>query len=136
MSLARNILVCVTQQKTCERLIMKAANLRDDLDGDLFVIHIAKNHWNFLDNAKEGEALEYLFGISKSVGANLTVLKSDEIVKTIADFTKDHQIGFIILGQSPNDHKENNFYNELKSMLNNVEINMISQNDIIEAGNH
>lgn len=133
MSLARNILVCVTQQKTCERLIMKAANIRNELEGDLFVIHVAKNNWNFLDNAKEGEALEYLFGISKSIGANLSVLKSDEIVKTIADFAKEHQIGLIILGQSPNDHKENNFYNELKSKLNNVEIKIISQNEIIES---
>lgn len=127
MNSVQNILVCVTQQKTCERLIIKAANLKDELKGKLFVIHVAKNEWNFLDNAKEGEALEYLFGISKSVGANLSVLKSDEIVKTIAEFVKENRINCIVMGESPSDHKENNFYNELKKSLHNVEIYVIPQ---------
>lgn len=122
MSTQPNILVCITQQKTCERLIVKAADLRNELKGRLFVIHVAKNDWNFLDNAREGEALEYLFGISKSVGANLTVLKSDQIVQTIADFVKENKIHCIVMGESPSDHKENNFYNELKNLLNKVEI--------------
>ena len=121
----RNILVCVTQQKTCERLIKKAAELRDEHKGNLSIIHVIKNDWNILDNAKEGEALEYLFGISKSVGANLSVLKSDEIVQTIAGYAKENKIDCIILGDSQNDHKENNFSNELKRQLSNIEIRII-----------
>jgi len=123
----KDILVCVTQQKTCERLIRKAAALRDEVKGNLHVIHVAKNEWNFLDNIKEGEALEYLFGISKSVGANLFVLKSDNIVQAIAEFVKKNSIDYIIMGESLNDHKENNFYKELKSKLSNVEIQVIPQ---------
>jgi K+-sensing histidine kinase KdpD len=122
---SKNILVCVTQQKTCERLIHKAAALLHDAKGELFVIHVAKNDWNFLDNVREGEALEYLFSISKSVGANLSVLKSDDIVKTISSFARENNIGCIVMGQSPNDHKENNFYKELKTLLNDVEIQVI-----------
>lgn len=124
----KNILVCVTQQKTCERLIRKAAAIGGETHANLFVIHVAKNEWNFLDNKKEGEALEYLFNISKSVGANLSVLKSDEIVKTISDFAKENNIDCIIMGESPGDHKENNFYNELKTLLNDVEIQVIPSN--------
>lgn len=127
MNSLRNILVCVTQQKTCERLIRKAAELRDELKGSLFVIHVAKNDWNFLDNIKESEALEYLFVISKSVGANLTVLRADEIAETIANFVKENKISFVIMGESTDDHKENNFYNKLRGMLNNnVEIKVIA----------
>lgn len=125
MDSSKNILVCVTQQKTCERLIHKAATLLHDAKGELFVIHVAKNDWNFLDNVREGEALEYLFSISKSVGANLSVLKSDDIVKTISSFARENNIGCIVMGQSPNDHKENNFYKELKTLLNDVEIQVI-----------
>lgn len=121
----RNILVCVTQQKTCERLIRHAASLKKELEGELYVIHVAKNEWKFLDNKKEGEALEYLFGISKSVGANLFVLKSDEIVETIANFAKENNIGYIVMGQSPDDHRENNFYTKLKHLLNEVEIKVV-----------
>lgn len=124
----KNILVCVTQQKTCERLIRKAAVIGNETNANLFVIHVAKNEWNFLDNIKEGEALEYLFDISKSVGANLSVLKSDEIAGTIADFAKNNNIDCIIMGESPGDHKENNFYKELRSLLNSVEIQVIPSN--------
>jgi K+-sensing histidine kinase KdpD len=126
----RNILVCVTQQMTCERLIRKAASIRDDCNGQLFVIHVAKNEWNFLDNVKEGEALEYLFGISKSVGAKLSVLKSDDIVGTIVEFVKDNNIYCIVLGASPENHKENNFSDELKAKLGDVEIYIVPQDSI------
>lgn len=124
----KRILVCVTQQKTCERLIRKAAELHSDHD-ELFVIHVAKNDWSFLDSEKEGEALEYLFGISKSVGANLSVLRSDNIVDSIATFAKENKIEYIIMGQSLNDHKENYFFNELKKILHHVEIEIVSQDD-------
>ncbi|MCX8128692.1 MAG: universal stress protein UspA [Clostridia bacterium] len=125
MSTPRNILVCVTQQKTCERLIREAAKLRDDHNSELFIIHVAKNGWNFLDNIKEGEALEYLFAISKSVGANLTVLKSDEIINTIIGFINENNIGHVVMGQSPGDHKENNFSRQLKRALSDIEILII-----------
>lgn len=126
----KNILVCVTQQKTCERLIRKAANLKDELKGELFVIHVAKNAWNFLDNIKEGEALDYLFRISKSVGADLSVLKSDSIVETIVTFAREKKISYIVMGESPNDHKENKFFNELKCLLSNIEIKIVPQEEI------
>lgn len=125
----QNILVCVTQQKTCERLIKKASELKDELNGELFVIHVAKNEWNFLDNDKEGEALEYLFGISKSVGANLSVLKSDNIVDAITLYAKENKINYIVMGESPDDHKENDFFNKLRTLLKKVEIVIIRQNE-------
>lgn len=122
----KNILVCITQQKTCERLIRNAAMLRDEYSGNLFVIHVVKNDVNFLGNVKEGEALEYLFGISKSVGANLSVLKSDEIAATIADFTEENRIDCVIMGDSPSNRKEHQFKTELEGLLkNNVEIRVI-----------
>jgi K+-sensing histidine kinase KdpD len=123
-SLGTNILVCVTQQKTCERLIKKAMEFSKDEDS-FFIIHVAKNKWSFLDNEKEGEALEYLFGIAKSVGANLTVLRSDDIVDTIVGFAKENNINLLVMGDSKGDHKENYFYKSLKSQLNDVEIHVV-----------
>jgi len=119
-----NILVCVTQQKTCERLIEKALEFSNDKDS-IFIIHVAKNNWSFLDNEKEGEALEYLFGIAKSIGANLTVLRSDKIVETIVAFARDNKIDLLVLGDSKGDHSENYFYKSLKTSLNSVEIHVV-----------
>jgi K+-sensing histidine kinase KdpD len=127
LNINENILVCITQQKTCERLIRKAAEHKNKSKGDLFVIHVAKNESNFLDNAMEGEALEYLFGISKSVGASLSVLRSDNIVNTIVDFSNENKIGYIVLGESPSDYQENHFFIALKKILNRVEFLIIPQ---------
>jgi K+-sensing histidine kinase KdpD len=124
----KNILVCVTQQKTCERLILKAAALKNEFDGksSIYVIHVAKDGLNFLDNPHEGEALQYLFEISKSVGANLFVLKSDNVIKCIADFAKDKAIDCIILGESLADRSENAFSTKLRAILKaNVDINVV-----------
>jgi K+-sensing histidine kinase KdpD len=118
----RNILVCVTQQKTCERLIREASNIKGNYEGELHVIHVAKNEWKFLDNVKEGEALEYLFKVSKSVGAKLSVLKSDDIVNTILEYIKENDINFIVVGKSKEMHKENNFIKTLENNISNVEI--------------
>ena len=126
MNPGENILVCITQQKACERLIINAAKLRDEYGGELYVIHVAKNEWNFLDSSKEGEALEYLFTVSKSVGADLTVLKSDDIIRTISDFVKENGIKHIIMGESANDRTENKFYKNLKNMLEGVVIHVIA----------
>jgi K+-sensing histidine kinase KdpD len=126
LGIEKNILVCVTQQKTCETLIKAAAKHKTSNNTELFVINVVKNDWNFLNSSREGEALEYLFGISKSVGANLTVLKSDNIIDTIANFTLENDIEHIFMGQSPDDFSENNFYSELSTILNNIEISIIS----------
>jgi tartrate dehydratase alpha subunit/fumarate hydratase class I-like protein len=81
---------------------------------------------NFLDNPKEGEALQYLFEISKSIGADLSVLKSDNIIKCIADFAKEKEINCIVLGESPQDKVNNVFYKKLKSMLgDNIDIMVV-----------
>lgn len=122
----KNILVCVTQQKNCERLINKAHELVNECKGNLHVINVVKNDLNFLDSIKESEALEYLFGISKSIGANLTVLKSDDIAGTIAQYTDENHINCIILGKSPSENKENHFFKKLKILLrNDVEIKIL-----------
>ena len=122
----KNILVCVTQQKTCERLINKAYELVNEYKGKLFVINVVKNDLNFLDSAKESEALEYLFGLSKSIGANLTVLKSDDIAGTIAQYADENHINCIILGKSPLENKPNQFEKELKILLKNeIEIKIM-----------
>jgi K+-sensing histidine kinase KdpD len=123
----KNILVCVTQQKTCERLIKAANELLDEYRGDLFIINVVKNDLNFLDSASESEALEYLFGISKSIGANLSVLKSDDVAGAIAQYANDNDIDCIILGKSRASKQGDQFLKKLKSLLKKgMEIRILS----------
>jgi len=99
----KNVMVCVTQQKTCERLIMNGNNEIKSEEDNLFVIHVVNEKDKFLNNNSDGEALEYLFGVSKKVGADLTVIRSKDVTKAMADFAKKHNITHIIMGASPDD---------------------------------
>ena len=122
----KNILVCVTQQKTCERLIKEAHELVTENTGKLYIINVVKNDLNFLDSVRESEALEYLFSLSKSIGANLTVLKSDDIAATIAQYADENHIKYIIIGKSPSENKENHFVKKLNILLKkSIEIKIL-----------
>lgn len=118
-----SVLVCVTQQKSCERLIMAAAGLKKE-DGDLYVIHVTSDNWNFID-ANDGEALEYLFSLSKSYGAELTILHSNKIPETIAQFAQHYGIELIVIGESP-DGLHNQFYSRLITLLNDTGTKILS----------
>lgn len=130
MYIDENIMVCVTQQKNCERLIQKGAAIKDKLNGDLFVIHVAREGVNFLGNNKEAEALEYLFDISKSVGADLTVLRSNSIVNTLVDFIEDKKIEHVVLGEPPQDCRDESIVMELQTKLPKCNFYVIPSNEL------
>lgn len=117
----RNIMVCVTQQKTCDRLIkrgVKVLKKDDENDGELFVIHVAKEGFKFLGKSKEGEALEYLFQKAKEYGANLTVVRSADVLKTLEDLINKNEINYIVLGESLEESKDKSIVNKLKTRIN------------------
>lgn len=130
MSPKINIMVCVTQQKTCERIINKAHNMIENANGNLFVIHVVKNDTKFLGNDKEGEALEYLFGITKSIGANLTVLRADSVSETLVDFAVSNKIDTVFMGESADSSSENKFYKRLSEKLPHINIVVVPPEEI------
>lgn len=115
-----SVLACVTQQKSCERLIRAAAQLKTD-NGSLYVIHVAEKNWNFFDNTEDGEAMEYLFSVSKSYGADLTVLNSNRVVETIAQFAHHYNVEIIVIGEAP-EGKPSEFADKLRKLLSNSRI--------------
>lgn len=120
------IMVCVTQQKTCERLIANGAGLAETRDGKLYIVNVVNENERFLEYASDGEALEYLFGVSKKAGADLTVLRSNDIIQTMIDFAKKNQITHMILGATPDEKsKGSNFSLELQENLPHVEFIII-----------
>lgn len=118
-----NVMVCVTQQKTCERLILRGHELIKSKDDNLYVIHVVNEDGKFLENKNDGEALEYLFAVSKKAGANLTVLRSKNIVKTMVDFAKKNRITHVVIGAASKKavDQERNFGLRLKKALPNVD---------------
>lgn len=118
----KNILVCVTQQKTCENLIRKGAKLSsEDKDSSLYVIHVVNENDKLLYNLSDGDALEYLFEITKEVGAELIVKRSKDVLKTIIEFVEENQITHLVLGHSNEKDGSKNFLEKLKKRLTDKE---------------
>lgn len=112
-----NIMVCVTKQKTCQRLIDYGKKLRKSDEDQLFVIHIAKSDDPFLDNSEEGEALEFLYEKARDAGASLTVEKSDDVMKTLIDIVDRNEITEVITGQSGEKEGRDSFLDRLNEYL-------------------
>ena len=121
MTKSQNVLICVTRQRSCERLIRTGYNESIKSGGKPYVINVAPIGENFLGNPREGEALDYLFDISKQVGAEMTVLRSNEIIDVLTDYTEKHKIGIMVLGESPKSESESDFIKKLKKKLHSVE---------------
>ena len=118
----KSVLVCVTQQKTCENLIRQGSKLSlEDKDSSIYVIHVVNENDKLLYNLSDGDALEYLFEITKEVGANLIVKRSKDVIKTIADFAIEKGITHVVLGSSNDNDPAKNFVNKLKRKLPNLE---------------
>lgn len=112
-----NVLVCVTQQKTCEKLIKQGAELTKEQSDNLYVLHVVNENDKLLYNFSDGDALEYLFEITKEVGAELTVKRSKDVIKTIVDFADEMNISHIVLGNSRDKDPANNFVSRLQKKL-------------------
>ena len=95
-----NVMVCVTQQKTCDRLIRRGSMLTDKTNDELFIIHVTPKDFRSMSSSEEGAALDYLYEKAMEYGANLTVVRSDDILRTLLDLVDKHQIEKVVLGET------------------------------------
>ena len=122
----KNVMVCVTQQRTCDRLIKYGHELLGKNKGELFIIHVAHYEFKFLGNSEEGEALEYLYEKALEYGANLTVVRSNHVLDTLIELVEKNKITQVILGQSGGDNAENNFIAQFSEKIKkNTEVIVI-----------
>lgn len=114
----KNVMVCVTQQRTCDRLIKYGHDFLGKNRGELFIIHVAHYEFKFLGNSEEGEALDYLYEKALEYGANLTVVRSNHVLDTLVELVAKNKITHVVLGQSGANNSEDNlidlFYERIK----------------------
>ena len=118
------VLVCVTGQKSCERLIHDGAEIAAELGAELSVVHVAKMGSNFLGSPSESQALEYLFDISKSHHADMMLLRNDDVVHTIAAHARKIGATVIVLGSGMQSGGGGRISRALQNALPDVEIHV------------
>ena len=109
-----NIMVCVTKQRTCQRLIDYGKTLMGS-DDTIHIIHVTGSDYNFLGDSEENKALEFLYEKAREAGA---VLKSDDTISTLCSLAKDNEITKMVVGASGEAvDNASNFLAELRAKL-------------------
>jgi K+-sensing histidine kinase KdpD len=116
----KNVMVCVTQQKTCDRLIQYGYDFLRDGKGELYIIHVAHYEFKFLGSTKEGEALEYLYQKALEYGANLTVVRSNNVLDTLVDLVEKNKITHVILGESGEIKSQTNIITQFENRIKDL----------------
>lgn len=123
----QNIMVCVTQQKSCKRLIEEGAALAEKTDGNLYVIHVVKEGWKYFGKLKEADAIEFLFEVSKENGADLTVVKARDIEGTLKRFAREKAIDVVVMGATKEKASGQDMVRRLKGKgLENIELKIVA----------
>lgn len=111
----KRIMVCVTQQKSCERLILHADEIRKHESDEIHVVHVVKENWKYFGMLKESDALDYLFDVSKGYGAMLSVIKATDIEETLKTYAEKNKIDIIVMGESLESTAQQNMIKRLQN---------------------
>lgn len=100
METTKKVMACVTTQKGCRFVIEAAARIAEKRGDELTVVHVARHGYNFLGQEQEGAALEYLFEAAKANGADLNVIRADDVVHTLTRLAKKLNVDCMVLGMA------------------------------------
>ena len=114
-----SVLVCVTGQKSCERLILAGAEIARQENVRLNVLHVVRPGGNVLGFVNEPQALEYLLKISVEHGASMYVRRSDDVAGSIEYAAKNEGARVLVAGRAAN-YSGWDLLDELKTRLPGV----------------
>ena len=119
-----SVLVCVTGQKSCERLILTGAKLAEKAGESLVVLHVVRTGGSVLGFVNEPQALEYLLRVSMEHGADMLVRKADDVVNAIEAEAKAHGTTVIVAGRAAT-YNGWDLLDELKTRLPGVHFEIL-----------
>lgn len=93
------IMVCVTPQKSCRRLVERGAERAKETNGEFCVVYVNKNN-DISNDLKQNKVLLELFDLTQKMGGRVSILVGKKISKTLAEFAKENNITEIIVGKS------------------------------------
>ena len=121
-----SILVCVTGQKDCDRLIRTGRRLADSHHTDLQVLCVQPVSAGYDAN---GEELEYLRQTARDASAEMTVFFHDDAALIAVGFMK--QVGAIHVVTGMAEAPINAFVDTIHKMVPSIPISMVSKEGII-----
>ncbi|MDI6601001.1 MAG: universal stress protein UspA [Thermoanaerobacteraceae bacterium] len=121
------IMVCVTPQKSCERLIKAGHDRAKEMKGEFSVAYVNKDD-DLHKHLEEHAILLELFNKAQSLGGSVSILSGKKVYETLAEFAKDNKVNEIIVGKSLRSAFDNQqVINPLRKCVenNNIHVNVI-----------
>ncbi len=118
-----NIMVCVTGPRTCDKLIARGLERKDN--ADIHVVHCVETGRNFMGTPFEGDAVEYLFTAAQLAGAELILLRADDVEDALVHYAETKHIDTIIMGASPANSDHDTMEVRLQRRLPRVEFDIV-----------
>ena len=117
-----SVLVCVTGQYDCDRLIESGSELAVKHGYDLRVLCV---HTPDSNPAYISDEIEYLYRTAKNLGAEMTIAFNDRAPKYAADFARKVNARYLITGLP--DRRPNGFVLTLHELLPRLRITMVTK---------
>lgn len=119
-----NIMVCITNKNSCERLVTRGIERSMNGEGDIHVVHCVETGKPFMNDLFEADAMEYLFTAAQLANAELALLKADNVSEALVNYALKHEITVIVMGESEKTSKES-ISSKLKAKLTQVEFDIV-----------
>lgn len=91
------ILVLVTLQRSCARLIRQAADMAMARHCPIHVLHVVTDEWQPVQSI-DSKVLDYLYALAGEAGAEMTVLRAEVALTAIAEFARRENVKQILMG--------------------------------------
>ena len=122
-----SVLVCVTGQYDCDRLIKAGSQQAIELGCDLHVLCV---HTPVNDISLLSDEIEYLYRTAKELGADMTITFDKNAPRSAADFARRINARYLVTGMP--DNRPNGFVLRLHEMLPKMQITMVTkENDCL-----
>lgn len=119
-----HVLVCVTDQTSCRRLITAGVAIAEKLQVPVKVVSVQPEG---LVSKKASEALQVLYNISAKLGADMTVYFSDDPALTVAVHAR--QAGAIHIVSGAPGANSNLFIEMIKGLLPEVPLSVVDADE-------
>lgn len=132
------IAVCITAQTSSQKLIDYGAEVAQQYNGSLHILHVQKGD-SIFQNGQTLKLLTKLLAYGDRCGGIIHVLCDQDIPKCISEFVKQEEITKVIMGELPKqetkkclkEKEETQFQKIITILPQHVEVITVGQQDMI-----
>ena len=116
------IVACITQRESAQKVITMGARLAREKQAQLAVVYIFRTLSNKKSANTGAQAIESIFQMAKSSGAEFTAIHNTDTVAAIYNYIRKYDVISVILDTPADAKGENRLAKELRHRIKNVSI--------------